>query len=861
MPSRRFRLIKDRLLTTVIVAAGLVAGALGWMQAREQRLGEVRDETRHSAVAFLSAEVPSLTGSREDVETTAYAAVTARLRRFQESDPRVRALRIIRFLPTQNRTVVLAEAAPEDATVRFQPGDPYVAVESSPELQTSLRTGEALVDGPHGTGLEALLTGYALVGGKPPPGAPRDFLGIDVTVPHWQRELLAAAAVPAVLVWTVLGLPFAGFLLLRREREQGEAIRNLSEAVEQSRAAVMIIDLNGDIEYANHGLCEQIGCKRRDLIGHHWRNFQVTDTALADAAGLMQAMQSGQPWTGEWSNRRRDGTVYPVRGAFTPVRRKSGRLACYIATFDDMTEQKHTEAVLRESKERAEAGETAKSQFLATMSHEVRTPLNGILGFTSLLLDTPLTPEQREFVQTIQLSSEALIQLTGDILDFARIESGKLKLDPQPCSPRECVEDALDLVATKAAAKGVVLLHWVDDAVPSVIHADGNRLRQVLVNLLGNAVKFTSEGEIEVKVSAERSPTPDAQGRDLKLIFSVRDTGIGIAPEQHAKLFKPFTQLDHALTRRHGGTGLGLAICKNIVALMGGQVFLKSEPGKGSTFSFTIAVEPHPTVAERKALASLDQLKLAVAAADGPLRTELMKLGRRFGAHLIETTPGLLAATPDWDVALMDLDADRVTELIAEPQPSPDLPPERVIGLVPLAMSSVTRAALRTHFRLLVSKPVHQDALYSVLAAVAETPVAAQPRRGATGLNVLLVEDDPVNRLLMQKQLTAVGCRWTKAENGRVALQELARKPFDIVLMDLYMPELDGVAAIAQIRAGRAGETVKDVWIAALTADARADQKDRTLEIGANDYLVKPVSLPELRVALEKFAIARRGHH
>ena len=623
----------------------------------------------------------------------------------------------------------------------------------------------------------------------------------------------------------------------------------------------MIIDLNGDIEYANHGLCEQIGCKRRDLIGHHWRNFQVTDTALADAAGLMQAMQSGQPWTGEWSNRRRDGTVYPVRGAFTPVRRKSGRLACYIATFDDMTEQKHTEAVLRESKERAEAGETAKSQFLATMSHEVRTPLNGILGFTSLLLDTPLTPEQREFVQTIQLSSEALIQLTGDILDFARIESGKLKLDPQPCSPRECVEDALDLVATKAAAKGVVLLHWVDDAVPSVIHADGNRLRQVLVNLLGNAVKFTSEGEIEVKVSAERSPTPDAQGRDLKLIFSVRDTGIGIAPEQHAKLFKPFTQLDHALTRRHGGTGLGLAICKNIVALMGGQVFLKSEPGKGSTFSFTIAVEPHPTVAERKALASLDQLKLAVAAADGPLRTELMKLGRRFGAHLIETTPGLLAATPDWDVALMDLDADRVTELIAEPQPSPDLPPERVIGLVPLAMSSVTRAALRTHFRLLVSKPVHQDALYSVLAAVAETPVAAQPRRGATGLNVLLVEDDPVNRLLMQKQLTAVGCRWTKAENGRVALQELARKPFDIVLMDLYMPELDGVAAIAQIRAGRAGETVKDVWIAALTADARADQKDRTLEIGANDYLVKPVSLPELRVALEKFAIARRGHH
>jgi CheY-like chemotaxis protein/nitrogen-specific signal transduction histidine kinase len=539
------------------------------------------------------------------------------------------------------------------------------------------------------------------------------------------------------------------------------------------------------------------------------------------------------------------------------VRRRNGRLACFIATFEDITETMQTETVLRDSKDRAEAGDTAKSQFLATMSHEVRTPLNGILGFTSLLLDTPLTPEQREFVHTIQLSCEALIQLTGDILDFASIESGKLQLEPQPCSPRECVEDALDLVATKAAAKGIDLLHWVDEAVPAVIYADGNRVRQVLINLLSNAVKFTNEGEIEVRVTAEPGAGSDPHAH-AKLIFSVRDTGIGIPAVEHAKLFKPFTQLDYALTRRHGGTGLGLAISKNIVGLMGGQVFLKSEPDHGSTFSFTIAVEPNPAVTERKPLASLGKLKLAIAVPEGPVREELVRLGRRFGAVLVETTPGLLAATPGWDVALMEVDPTRVDELVAETQPSPDLPPERVFGLVPLAMPSVTRSALRKHFRLLLSEPLHHDALYTVLAAVAETPVAVQPRRESTGLSVLLVEDDPVNRLLMQKQLTALGCRWTKAENGRVALEELSRKTFDLVLMDLYMPEMDGVAAIAQIRSGRAGEIVKNIWIAALTADARNDQKERTLEIGANDYLVKPVSLPQLRVALEKFAITRR---
>ncbi|MDB6094901.1 MAG: sensor hybrid histidine kinase [Verrucomicrobia bacterium] len=836
--------------------AGILAGYFGYAQKREQMLGAMIDSTSHSAVAFQFADVSALAGTREDLPGPAYAAVTSRLKRFQEADPKVRGIRLFRYFPNDKRAIVLAESVPAEIAVRSLPGDAYAAAKLSPNLQASLRTGETVVDGPRESEQATVVTGYALISPKTATGA-RNFLGIDLQVEHWTSDLLAAASWPALFTWVVLGVPFAGFIVIRREREQGEAIRNLSEAAEQSKAAIMIIDLKGDIDYVNRGLCDQIGCLPIDLVGHNWREFQVTEAPGSDIVDLVAAMKEGRPWTGEWFNRRKDGTIYPVRGAFTPVRRNNGVLTGCIATFDDITQLKETETMLREAKERAESGETAKSQFLATMSHEVRTPLNGIIGFTSLLLDTPLTPEQREFVQTIQLSSEALIQLTGDILDYARIESGKLKLDPQPCAPRECVEDALDLVATKATANGIELLHWVDDSVPALIHADGNRLRQVLINLLGNAVKFTTAGEIEVRVEADRGAVIDAQN-PAKLTFSVRDTGIGIAPEQHEKLFKPFGQLDQALTRRHGGTGLGLAICKNIVELMGGQFSVQSELGRGSTFSFTIGIEPHPTISYRKPLAPLPQLNLAIAAPDGSGRTELMRLGKRFGANLAETVPSQLALTPGWDVALLDLSAHKITELISESQPSPDLPPERVFGLVPVSTPSVVRAALRNHFRLLINKPVHQDALYAVLATVADSPVVAQPKRDSSGLSVLLVEDDPVNRLMMQKQLSILGCRWTKAENGRIAVQEMARKAFDVVLMDLYMPEMDGVTAIAQIRGGRAGELGKDVWIAALTADARSDQKERTLEMGANDYLVKPVSLPELRVALEKFAIARR---
>jgi PAS domain S-box-containing protein len=642
-----------------------------------------------------------------------------------------------------------------------------------------------------------------------------------------------ADAVPGLAVWLGLGVPFAGYHLLRRQAQLRETLRHLAGAVEQTKSAVVIFNADGIIEQVNQGGCELLGFGRRELLGRNWRTISPTgpDTPPQLVSEMMAAVRDGRGWTGEWEAKRTDGSVYPLRGTFAPVLREDGALACHVATFEDLSEVRRIDALLRDAQQRAEAGEEAKRQFLATMSHEVRTPLNGILGFTSLLRETPLTTDQAEYVETIQLSGQALIQLTDSILDFARMESGKFDLDPAPCAPRECVEDALDLVAAKAATKGVELLHWVDDSVPAVIVIDGNRLRQVLVNLLNNAVTFTAHGEVEVRVGTEST---SADG-GLSLVFNVRDTGIGIGAEQQAQLFRPFSQLDNALTRRHGGTGLGLAICKNIVELMGGQIQLRSSLGQGSTFSFSLPVPAQGLVRELRPAPALGHLSVAIAGSSAALRGELLRLGKRFGARLVTATPETLGATTGWDVALVDVSPALAAQLAARPTPQPGLPPERILGLVPLSLPSAQRAALRTHFRLLLNKPVHHDALRGMLTALSDASALAEPRREPVDLNVLLIDDDPVNLLLMQKQLDNLGCRWTKAENSRVALQELAHTPFDFVLMDLHMPDVDGVTAIRQIRAGGAGAARQDVWIAALTADARLTLKEQALAIGAND--------------------------
>ncbi len=844
---------------TGILLAGGVAGWFARDARRERLLGELIGDARRSAVAFDATETRQLAGARSDVGTPTYAAVKARLHSLRAIDPRVRFVYLFRLVPETGDVVFLADSASPGEKDESLPGDIYTQARTSPGLQEILRTGRPATEGPLRDDFGTWVTAYAQVddrAGAKPGTRVKEVLGVEIDAAAWERSLWGAGLQGAFYVWLLLGLPFGAWRVTRRQGEQQEVIRNLSEAMEQSHSALMICDLNSRIEYANRGLCQQIGYARRELIGRNWRDFRVTESSEEIIADLVASVRAGRSWEGEWQNRRKDGTTYPVRGVVTPVKHRDGSLACFVAVFDDVTEIKRREAELREARDLAQAGDRAKSQFLATMSHEVRTPLNGIVGFTSLLLDTSLAPEQREYVQTIRASGEALIQLTSDILDFARIESGKLKLDATPCDPRECIEDALDLLATKAAEKHIELLHRVAEDVPSTIITDGGRLRQVLINLVGNAVKFTESGEVTVSVRIRPPAGENLPPETCVLEFAVRDTGIGIPAEHQQKLFKPFSQLDESSTRRYGGTGLGLAICRNLVRLMEGEIHCTSTPGAGSTFTFSVQVTvaaPEPPDHD------LSHARIALVAQPGALRRELHDLLNHWGAAIVQAdTPESLDGK-SWDIALRDVTDASARELAQQPGPAPQLAPAKTFGLVPISLSSELRHALRGHFRLLINKPVHHETLFSTLSGANPRPVSESRAPMQHGLRVLLVEDNPVNQRLMRRVLATLACPFVVVEHGQRAIEELSLRAddYDLVLLDLHMPEMDGLTALRQIRDGKAGPAAQSIWIIALTADARDEQRMRARAAGINDYLTKPLQVSELEAAFQKFRLER----
>ena len=847
MQTRPKHLLRLFLFWTAVAAAGPLAGWLAWRSREIAMLDRLEADARRSALAVPAELLAKFGGNRADAEQAHHAALKQQLRRLKAVDPSVRFVYVFRCAADGGKAVFLGDSAERGAKDESLPGDDYPQAKESPGLQEIIRTGQPTTEGPLADDFGTWITGYAAIEGwhaGSPSDAPRHVLGLDIDASGWRADLFATGLQAALFTWFLIGIPLATRRVMRRERERNEVIRNLSEAMEQAHSAILIVDLESRIEYANRGLCQQIGYGRRELIGRKWRDFQVTETAEETLGDLVATVRAGRPWEGEWFNRRKSGETYPVRGVVTPVKGRDGQLACFVAVFDDVTETKRREAELREAIEAARAGDRAKSQFLATMSHEVRTPLNGIVGFASLLLDTPLSAEQREYAQTIRMSTETLIQLTGDILDFARIESGRLKLNPAACDPRECIEDALDLVATKAFEKDLQLLHRVAEDVPGAIIADGGRLRQVLVNLAGNAVKFTECGEVEIAVRRAGGGADECV-----LEFAVRDTGIGIAPEHHAKLFRAFSQVDESTTRRFGGTGLGLAISRNLVELMGGKIGLESRAGQGATFTFTIRVPVGPAGA---APAPLAARRYGLAMRPGALRRELAELLRGWGARVDEAEPAAETFPAETEAVLVEVEARDLENPDGLKLP---LPPERCIALVPISLPNEKRMQLRAHFRLLVNKPVHHRALHALLAGTGAA-ASALPAGPASrlGLRVLVAEDNPVNRRLITRVLERFGCRATIARDGLEAIEAVRARAgeFDLMLLDLHMPEADGLTVLRAMRGGEAGEAARTLPVIALTADAREEQRLQGLEAGLDGYLTKPLEIEALDAVLRR---------
>jgi PAS domain S-box-containing protein len=672
------------------------------------------------------------------------------------------------------------------------------------------------------------------------------------------------ADVELIVVPVIEGSDATGYLVIYHDiselQRQKQYYQSLLEA---SPTAIVTIDPDHQVTSWNPAAEKLFGYGREEAIGQDIDALVANSEAVHHEAVQLnrQTREAGQVRL-TTRRTRKDGSLVDVDVRAVPIRVGHEMVGLY-AIYHDISE-------LQRAREQAETATQAKSAFLATMSHEIRTPMNAVIGMTGLLVDTELTPEQRTYAEVIRSSGEALMAIIDDILDFSKIEAGRLDLERRPFDLRSCVESALELVAASASGKGLNLAYLFDQRLPSAIVGDATRLRQILINLLNNAIKFTDTGEVILSVNGKALESGEEEvGRRHRLHFAVRDSGIGIPKDRQSSLFESFSQVDASTTRRYGGTGLGLAISKRLCELMGGTIWVESQVGMGSTFNFTIQAEQAPGLAPTDQQGPPPQLhgrRVLIVDDNATNRRILVRQAETWGMLARDTASPAQAL--EWirrgdpfDLAILDMqipemDGVGLAEEIGRYRDARALP---LLLLTSLGSREEVRAGVE--FAASLTKPIKPSQLYDTLMNIlGATPAGVEAAASREGpferlaervpLRILVAEDNVVNQQLALLVLQKLGYRAEVTANGLEALQALEREPYDVVLMDVQMPTMDGLEATRRIHQ-RWPERRRPHVIAA-TASAMEEEREACLAAGMDDYLSKPIRVDELAAALRR---------